>query len=73
MDSLKDSMTPIYTSQCLILRNGSPATNATNYQSLVSRMQYLPLIQRDIAYTINKLSQFLHALHWTTAKAYNST
>lgn len=64
-------MTPTCISQRLTLCDGSPATDATNYRSLIGRMQYISLTWLDIASIVNKLSQFMHAptqIHWTIVK-----
>lgn len=45
--------------------------NATQYRSVVGALQYLTLTRPDIAYSVNKVRQFLHAptlTHWTVVK-----
>ncbi|XP_062102940.1 uncharacterized mitochondrial protein AtMg00810-like [Humulus lupulus] len=49
----------------LSLHDGSPLPDATAYRSLVGALQYCTFTQPDIAFSVNKLCQFMHA-HTTT-------
>jgi hypothetical protein len=65
--------TPLFTSVKLTLHNGTTLgpIDATRYKSIVGALQYLTLTRPDIAFSINKVCQFLHAPtteHWTTVK-----
>lgn len=51
--------------------DGMPLIDPTDYQSIVSGLQYLSLTHPDIAFSVNKLSQFMHRptiSHWSTVK-----
>ncbi|XP_020084893.1 uncharacterized protein LOC109707771 [Ananas comosus] len=67
----KDVATPLSTCSSLSRHDGFPPTNATEYQKVVGALQYLSITRPDIAFTVNKLSQFMHqpsALHWIAVK-----
>ncbi|KAF7143342.1 hypothetical protein RHSIM_Rhsim05G0201800 [Rhododendron simsii] len=71
MTGAKEVSTPLPTSGSLTLSDGSPFTNASEYRSVIGALQYLAITRPDIAYTVNKLSQFMHQpseMHWTAAK-----
>lgn len=71
MDSAKVVSTPLPTSGSLTLHDGSSSTNASDYRSVIGALQYLSITRPDIAFAVNKLSQFMHkptANHWTAAK-----
>ena len=66
---------PNPTSMCLghklYLSNSLPFDHPFLYRNTVGALQYLTLISPDIAYTVNKFSQFLHAptiAHWAACK-----
>jgi hypothetical protein len=61
------------TSEKLSLRKGSQLglKDTTQYRSMVGALQYLTLTRPDIALSVNKMCQFLHAPtteHWTAVK-----
>jgi hypothetical protein len=73
MSECKPIATPLSTSEKLSLHEGSllGPNDATHYRSIVGALQYLTLTRPDIASSVNKVCQFLHApttVHWTTVK-----
>ncbi|KAF3620144.1 putative disease resistance RPP13-like protein 1-like [Capsicum annuum] len=55
----------------LTLSNSTHLTDATCYHRVLGRLQYLSFTRPDIAYEVNKLSQFMQApsdLHWKAVK-----
>lgn len=66
-----DCSTPMTSSLKLSKDRGSPLTNPTPYRSMVGVLQYLTLTRHDIAFVVNKLSQFLQQptdIHWLACK-----
>jgi histone deacetylase 1/2 len=73
MSYCEGSPTPLLSSEKITTHEGEflGPKNSTKYISMVGALQYLILTRPDIAYTVNKLYQYLHTLttlHWTTAK-----
>jgi histone deacetylase 1/2 len=73
MFSCKPMTTPLSTSERLSAFEGVRLgpKDATNYRSIVGALQYLTLTRPDIAFSVNKVCQFLHApieIHWATVK-----
>ena len=67
----KPIATPLATDGHLTLHSGIALTDCTAYRTLVGSLQYLCLTRPDIAYAVNKLSQFMHrptTEHWNAAK-----
>ena len=63
--------TPTSASELLTLFDGTHLTDATRYLSVLGRLQYFSFTRPDIAYAVNKLSQFMKApsqLHWKAMK-----
>ncbi|RVW26307.1 Retrovirus-related Pol polyprotein from transposon RE1 [Vitis vinifera] len=60
MTEAKPAPTPLATSPILTLQSGTPLSDPTEYRTVVGSLQYLSLTRPDIAYTMNKLSQFMH-------------
>jgi histone deacetylase 1/2 len=73
MTDCKAVSTPLSTSEKLSLHEGSllGPEDATKYRSIVGVLQYLTLTRPDIAFSVNKVCQFLHApttVHWAAVK-----
>jgi hypothetical protein len=73
MSDCKPVSSPLSTSEKLSLHDGSLLGNndATQYRSIVGGLQYLTLTRPDIAFSVNKVCQFLHApttVHWAAVK-----
>lgn len=51
----------------LTMRSGTPLVDMCEYRQVIGSLQYLAFTRPDIAYAINKLSQFMHSPtdeHW---------
>lgn len=59
MTGCKPCSTPLSTS--LQQLDGSPIPSPTEYRALVGSLQYLSLTRPDVAYAVNRLSQFMHS------------
>lgn len=71
MSNAKPVTTPMASSPKLHLRSGTALTDPTKYRRLIGSLQYLQFTRLDIAYAVNKLSQFMHIPtedHWQAAK-----
>jgi histone deacetylase 1/2 len=73
MEQCNPVSTPLSAIESLSLHDGDPLgpDDSTKYRSIVGSLQYLTLRRRDIAYSVSKVCQYLHApttTHWTTAK-----
>ena len=71
LDGAKEVVTPLSTSSSLTLLDGSAAADPTMFRQLVGALQYLSLTRPDVAFAVNKLSQFMHKpsqLHWQALK-----
>jgi hypothetical protein len=67
----KPVRSPMATSTILSLFDGEPLDDPTPYRSIVGALQYLAITRPDIAFLVNKLSQFMHrptSLHWQLVK-----
>jgi hypothetical protein len=63
MVDCKSVTTPLSTSEKLSLHERSllGPDDASRYRSIVGALQYLTLTRPDIAFSVNKVCQFLHA------------
>ncbi|XP_019086584.1 PREDICTED: uncharacterized protein LOC109126995 [Camelina sativa] len=55
----------------LTINTGTPLTDAKDYRMIVGSLQYLGFTRPDIAFPINRLSQFMHRptnAHWQAVK-----
>ena len=71
MQDAKPVSSPMASSTSLTVHEGPSFPDHTLYRSTVGALQYLSLTRPDIAFAINKLSQFMHAptlLHWQAVK-----
>ncbi|WVZ95460.1 hypothetical protein U9M48_041223, partial [Paspalum notatum var. saurae] len=73
MTSCKPSPTPLSVSEKLSRHEGVllNSEESTRYRSIVGALQYLTLSRPDLAFSVNKVCQFLHAptsVHWTAVK-----
>ena len=73
MIKCKPSPTPLSSSEKLSKYEGTllNSEDSTKYRSIVGALQYLTLTRPDLAYSVNKVCQFLHApttVHWTSVK-----
>lgn len=63
--------TPLAPGVQLLLNDGSKPVDASSYRQVLGSLQYLLFTRPDIAFAVNKLSQFMHApteLHWGAVK-----
>jgi hypothetical protein len=73
MQICKTFNTPLSVSDKLSLTDGEVLSgdDSTRYRSIVGSLQYITLTRPDIAFSVNKVCQFLHApttVHWTAIK-----
>jgi len=71
MAGAKEATTPLSTTSNLILTDGFASIDASEFRSVIGSLQYLSLTRPDIAFTVHKLSQFMHKptqLHWQAVK-----
>ena len=71
MQDAKTVLTPIPTSPTLMLNSSSSLSDPTEYHQVVGSLQYLLIIRPDIAFAVNKLSQYMHCPiteHWSFVK-----
>lgn len=52
--------TPMVPHPPLTLNDGTPLENPTEYRALVGSLQYLSLTRPDVAFAVNRLSQYMH-------------
>lgn len=69
----KSAPTPLSATEKLSGEDGMPLSleDGTRYRSIVGALQYLTLTRPDLAYSVNKVCQYLHApttAHWSAVK-----
>jgi histone deacetylase 1/2 len=69
----KPAPTQLSSSESLSLHEGTPLgpDDSSQYRSIVGALQYLTLTRPDLAFSVNKVCQYLHApttAHWTAVK-----
>ena len=71
MMNAKPVTTPMASSPKITLNSGVSLSDPTQYRRLIGSLQYLQFTRLDIAYAVNRLSQFMHKPtedHWQAAK-----
>jgi hypothetical protein len=73
MTGCKPVDTPLSVSEKLSLADGDALSSedSIRYRSIVGTLHYITLTRPDIAYSVNKVCQFLHVpttVHWTAVK-----
>lgn len=71
MSKCKPCSTPIAISPTLSKCDGQPLLQGDDYQKLLGALQYVTITCPNIAFSVNKLCQFMHAptnIHWKTLK-----
>uniref|UniRef100_A0A2N9F0Q4 Reverse transcriptase Ty1/copia-type domain-containing protein n=1 Tax=Fagus sylvatica TaxID=28930 RepID=A0A2N9F0Q4_FAGSY len=71
MHEAKPVSSPMASTTSLTAHEGESFPDVTLFRSTVGALQYLSLTRPDIAFAVNKLSQFMHkptVLHWQSAK-----
>lgn len=71
MSDAKIVSTPMATTPKLSLTSGRALTEPAEYRTVIGSLQYLAFTRPDIAYAVNRLSQFMHRptdIHWQAAK-----
>ena len=71
MQNTKAVSTPLNPAEKLSLNLGKPLSDPSQYRTVVGSLEYLSFTRPDIAYAVNKLSQYMHSptdAHWTATK-----
>lgn len=71
MQETNQVSTPLATFPKLTLRSGNALACPKEYRMVIGSLQYLAFTRPDIAYSVNRLSQFMHQPtdeHWKAAK-----
>ncbi|PNY16224.1 hypothetical protein L195_g012939 [Trifolium pratense] len=71
MADAKPASTPLSATTQLLKNSGDPLPSPTEYRALVGSLQYLSLTRPDIAFSTNKLAQFMQnpsTVHWSALK-----
>ncbi|KAF8398328.1 hypothetical protein HHK36_017255 [Tetracentron sinense] len=71
MDSAKEVQTPMSTTAKLTNTQASEDADGVEYRKVIGALQYLGLTRPDIAFSVNRLAQFMQnpkSNHWAAAK-----
>lgn len=71
MEKRSSVPTCMSTGHCLTKDSGDVIENSSQYRSIIGALQYVTLTRPEIAFSVNKLSQFLACpitQHWETCK-----
>ncbi|KAJ0581064.1 putative RNA-directed DNA polymerase [Helianthus annuus] len=71
LSDCKPVNSPMSTSQILMPNDSPLLSDPTKYRQIVGALQYATLSRPDIAFSVNKVCQFMHAPtenHWTAVK-----
>ncbi|CAL0335162.1 unnamed protein product [Lupinus luteus] len=71
MDSAKPSVTPMATTCKLSKNDSKPFDNPTLFRSIVGALQYATITRPDLAFSVNKVCQFMSKpleQHWVAVK-----
>lgn len=71
MINTKPVSTPLDANNRLTLSKGEQLQDPTQFRTLIGCLQYLAFTRPDLAFGVNKLSQYMHrptVEHWTAAK-----
>lgn len=70
-DGARAVTSPMLSGRQLSLYEGDLFEKPELYRSIIGALQYLTLTRAEISFSVNKLSQFLHAsiiVHWEACK-----
>lgn len=68
MAAANPAHTPMVTDSALTLHSENLIDNPTEYRAIVGSLQHLTLTRLDVAFVVNKLSQYMHMprkTHWS--------
>ncbi|RVW72768.1 Retrovirus-related Pol polyprotein from transposon RE2 [Vitis vinifera] len=71
MENAKETLTPMSTTAKLTVQDNSECVDSTEYRKIIGALQYLGLTRPNIAFAVNRLSQFMQkptTNHWAAAK-----
>ena len=71
MADCKPYLTPMATSPPLVKNSGEPFAEGELYRQLIGGLQYITITRPDLAYSVNKLCQYMHSpstSHWQALK-----
>lgn len=71
MADAKPVASPMLPNEHLTLLSGTSLIDGTTYRSVVGALQYLQFTRPDVAFAVNKFSQFMHRptdIHWQAVK-----